>query len=456
MNEQVSPIFIVGSPRSGTSILTWCLGQHPNILPIEESNWMGKLAFDLASCYFMGSARGIKSHLGSMGITAEMLLEEIGNAVYGLTLRGREKVDRYYAEGLLQDPAAAKNMFRVSRHTTDPKHRWVDGTPEYSLYISPLLKLFPHAKFIHIVRDVQSIVRSLLQFQATGGSPVVDCEQGAYEYWLRTVRSCVEAERAFGSNTVLRMRYGDLVAEPERTLEGCFTFVGEKFCTDCLDPLSTKINSSQVVGSKYTADSRTDPAVRKEAEQLSAQLLSEQKPIYDPDPLAISRMEQAFFKKARYWSRLEANLEAALGRALAAERELQQLRDTHLPERLRDVVCACTEYDSIVAVVSKGDRNIIHLADRMAWHFPRNHEGCYVDQQPADSHEAIAHLEAVRRQGADYLLVPEPSLWWLDHFKEFSEHLDTRYCRIWAREDTAVLYKLDESSLAPVGPSSTM
>jgi hypothetical protein len=39
------PIFIVGAPRSGTSILAWCLGQHPNILPQEESNWLGAFSY---------------------------------------------------------------------------------------------------------------------------------------------------------------------------------------------------------------------------------------------------------------------------------------------------------------------------------------------------------------------------------------------------------------------------
>ncbi|PYX06405.1 MAG: hypothetical protein DMG88_18450 [Acidobacteria bacterium] len=32
------PIFIVGSGRSGSTILTWRLGQHPNIIPQEESD----------------------------------------------------------------------------------------------------------------------------------------------------------------------------------------------------------------------------------------------------------------------------------------------------------------------------------------------------------------------------------------------------------------------------------
>ena len=45
------PIFIVGSPRSGTSILTWCLGQHPNIFPVDESTGIGELALALAVCY---------------------------------------------------------------------------------------------------------------------------------------------------------------------------------------------------------------------------------------------------------------------------------------------------------------------------------------------------------------------------------------------------------------------
>ena len=34
--------------RSETSILTWCLGQHPNILPLAESGWIGDLQLTLA------------------------------------------------------------------------------------------------------------------------------------------------------------------------------------------------------------------------------------------------------------------------------------------------------------------------------------------------------------------------------------------------------------------------
>jgi hypothetical protein len=57
-NQGNKPIFVVASPRSGTSILTWCLGQHPNMFPVPESNWMGNFAVNIAVACEIGAARG--------------------------------------------------------------------------------------------------------------------------------------------------------------------------------------------------------------------------------------------------------------------------------------------------------------------------------------------------------------------------------------------------------------
>src|SRR5205823_3696645 len=61
-----NPIFVVGSPRSGTSILTWCLGQHPNMLVIPESAWMGDFAIDLAIRYQIGTERGNTPYISAV------------------------------------------------------------------------------------------------------------------------------------------------------------------------------------------------------------------------------------------------------------------------------------------------------------------------------------------------------------------------------------------------------
>src|SRR5205814_9030016 len=192
------PIFVVGSPRSGTSILTWCLGQHPNIFPVPESSWMGNFAINVAMAYRVGAARGDRSILSGMDIHEDELFFTFGQSINDLILSHRKYLEKKrQSKGKL---AGLKGRwFQGTNAATDPKTRWVDGTPEYSLFICGLRKLFPGAVFIHLLRDVKSVVRSMLKFKQTGGPALVENQQQAYDYWLRTVRACFKAERAYGS-----------------------------------------------------------------------------------------------------------------------------------------------------------------------------------------------------------------------------------------------------------------
>src|ERR1700676_4875312 len=88
------PIFIVGSPRSGSSILTWCLGQHPNILGLEESNWMTSFAIDIAVATRRGSERGERSQLFSMGMSCEHLMRDLGQTLNKSILIHRTEFER--------------------------------------------------------------------------------------------------------------------------------------------------------------------------------------------------------------------------------------------------------------------------------------------------------------------------------------------------------------------------
>jgi hypothetical protein len=118
-----------------------------------------------------------------------------------------------------------------------------------------------------------------------------------------------------------------------------------------------------------------------------------------------------------------------------------------LVDRIRHVANAVVPSEATVAVVSKGDEELLDLGgERRGWHFPQNEEGAYAGYYPADSAGAIAHLEELREKGADFLLFPETAFWWLDDYKEFGEHLDARYRRVWDDEAYAI-YELSE-----VGP----
>jgi hypothetical protein len=91
-----------------------------------------------------------------------------------------------------------------------------------------------------------------------------------------------------------------------------------------------------------------------------------------------------------------------------------------------------------VLVASKGDEALRELDGRRAWHFPRSEDGGYAGYHPTSSEEAIAQLEMLRAQGADYLLLPATSFWWLEHFPELRQHLDGRYGRVLDDEDCVI------------------
>ena len=75
------PIFIVSSGRSGSTILTWCLGQHPNIIPQEESDWLRPFAIDATIGYQRGTARGERGQLSANFIQREEFLAFFGQTI---------------------------------------------------------------------------------------------------------------------------------------------------------------------------------------------------------------------------------------------------------------------------------------------------------------------------------------------------------------------------------------
>jgi GT2 family glycosyltransferase len=120
----------------------------------------------------------------------------------------------------------------------------------------------------------------------------------------------------------------------------------------------------------------------------------------------------------------------------------EYFRYRHLMTVIRDVVEANIPPGGTVAVVSRGDDELLDLGAHHAWHFPQDEDGAYIGYHPHDSAEAITHLEAMRAQGAQYLLVPPTAYWWLEHYRNFALHLEQRYHRLTEQEDGCLLFEL--------------
>jgi hypothetical protein len=94
---------------------------------------------------------------------------------------------------------------------------------------------------------------------------------------------------------------------------------------------------------------------------------------------------------------------------------------------IRHIASKVVPPGDVIAVVSRGDPELLKIEHAQAWHFPEARPGVYAGCHPADSTAAIAQLEAARARGAAFLLFPGTSLWWLEHYDGLRTHLDEHY-----------------------------
>jgi hypothetical protein len=215
--------------------------------------------------------------------------------------------------------------FTISRSPEEPESRSVASAPDNSFYVCGLRKLFPHALFIHLVRDVKDVVRSLLNFSPDGRNRLIANEQDAYDIWRRRVNSCLDAERAYGPSVVHRMRYSDLLHQPEAAMRSLLEFLGEPYGPQCLEPLAKRINGSNVPSNFNPSDPATDPAMVARAEELSDQLENLREP-RDTSAGAAEKLEAEFDHLVPYFHDLGRNYSEAHRLIITLQRELEHVK----------------------------------------------------------------------------------------------------------------------------------
>ena len=117
-------------------------------------------------------------------------------------------------------------------------------------------------------------------------------------------------------------------------------------------------------------------------------------------------------------------------------------------KNIRDVAGRTLPQCARVLVVSKGDDELLKLNGCHASHFPQDDSGNFAGFYPGDSAEAIAQIETLRAKGAEFLIFPSTSRWWLDHYAEMRLHLEKSASAYEC--DSCVIFDIRNRPCAPV------
>jgi hypothetical protein len=214
------PIFIVGCPRSGTTLLSVLLHAHPHIAMPPETRF-------LLPAYYEREQFGDLTDPANRRRLAESITGK-GSAFRDLRLKRAEVIEAIVAA----PPTLGSALGTVWREfaRSRGKQRWGEKRPAYWRELDVVMRLFPDAQIIHLVRDPRSCVASLAQV------PWWDNDV-AYSTALWGVATA-ETDR-FGKNlapdTFHRVFYEDLVNDVRGTLEELCAFLGEAFAEEMLE-----------------------------------------------------------------------------------------------------------------------------------------------------------------------------------------------------------------------------
>jgi Sulfotransferase family len=152
-------------------------------------------------------------------------------------------------------------------------------------------------------------------------------EQHAYNLWFHSVSACLLAEQAYGPDVMFRLRYSELVNQPETSLRALLGFLGEPYAPESLVPLQKRINSSDVPIDFRLGERGTDPLVIERATRLNAEIETNPQ-ASEVSTIAVDKMEATFNAEINHRALLRDKYAKEHGRAQRLANEIKLKKNT--------------------------------------------------------------------------------------------------------------------------------
>lgn len=235
-----SGFFILGVPRSGTTLLSVILDAHPDIAVPPETHFFptNRSKLRLSAGVSKGGIEAQVHRLLALPRFNEMKLSEASiDAIIDF-------LDHLPAPGEEDMFLAAINAYRVEHD----KSRWGEKTAPHIFHALHLGRAFPRAQFIHIVRDPRDVSLSW-QRAWSDYSSFVPLAQ-----WMRASKTMSDFGHRWPER-LFEVKYEHLIEEPERIVAHVCEYLNVAYHGDLLSYAEGAINNFDIANEPWKAKS---------------------------------------------------------------------------------------------------------------------------------------------------------------------------------------------------------
>lgn len=203
----LKPVFIGGVERSGTTLLGSLLGTQKGCVTTPESQFKTNLLF---------------TEDFDKTVVIKSIKKDFRFKIWDIHLDNIDHIIQKNAESLMNDLIMKYNKRNLNKE--DPSI-WVDHTPNNFKYAKELLKVYPNAKFVQIIRDPRATISSILKTDWG----IVDVLAGINFWKYRMLDIILIKEHLINKNAYYEIKYEDLILNPKIELKNICSFLNIEF-----------------------------------------------------------------------------------------------------------------------------------------------------------------------------------------------------------------------------------